>query len=78
MSHVKKRLKPQSLQKHVLYAINSVIVNLGNEDYNMANDEVNLDNSQKISVKSAKCHLCIVDLWGVPDKERGRHKSSQK
>ena len=69
-------IKLQSLQKHVLNTINSVIAHLGNEDDNMANDEVSAHNSQNICVKSVIIHLCIVDLQGVLDKERRRHKSN--
>ena len=59
MSHIKKRLQSQSLQKHVLGAINSVIAYSGNEDGNMSNDKVSVDKSQSISVEPAKCNLCI-------------------
>lgn len=60
----------------MLDVINSVISYLGNKDNNMADGEVSVNNSQNISVKPAKCHLSIVDLQGVPDKEKRRHKST--
>ena len=75
MPHIKKHQQSQSIQKHVLDVINFVISYLGNKDDNMADKEVSVDNSQNISVKPAKCHLCTVDLQGVPDKERRPHKS---
>ena len=76
MAHIKKRLQSRSLQKHVLDAINSVIAYSGNEGDNITIGEVSVDNSQNISVKLAKCDLCIVDLRGVSDKERRRRKSN--
>ena len=63
----------------MLYAINSLIEYLGGETIylqkNKENDEVSVCNSQNISVKSAKCHLCIMNLRVISNKERRRHKS---
>ena len=61
--HIKKRLQSQSLKKHVLDPINSVIEYLGNKDDNIASDEVSVDNSRNNSVKPSKCHLGMVDLF---------------
>ena len=39
------------------------------KDYDIVNDEVSVDDSLNISVKSAKCHLFIVDLKCISNKK---------
>ena len=60
----------------MLDVINSVISYSCNKDNNMADEEVSVNNSQNISVKPGKCHLSIVDLQGILDKEKTRYKST--
>ena len=73
MPHIKKNLQSYSLQKHVLDAINSVIVYSGNQDDHMANGELSVDNSHNLFAKPAGCHLRIVDLQGVCKEKRRRN-----
>ena len=60
----------------MLDVINSVISYSCNKDNNMADEEVSVNKSQNISVKPGKYHLPIVDLQGIPDKEKTRYKST--
>ena len=47
-----------------------VLVNLGNGDRNLADGNTDLDNYL------SSMQVSSIDLRGVPDKERRRHKSS--
>ena len=59
MPHIKKCFQSQSLQNHMLDAIKSVIAYSGNEDDDMANDEVSVDQASKMSPIHGRFAECL-------------------